>query len=178
MTKTARTYAGALFDLAAEESLEDALLADLSLVRNLFRENPDYLRLLTEPSVPMEERLTLLDEAFRAQLHPYSLNFLKILCENGTIRLLPDCEEEFRRRFYEARGILPVRAVCAAPMPEPLQEKLRTVLEQKTGKQILLRVEVDEALLGGIRLELEGRQLDGSVQHHLEAVARALHTAS
>ena len=43
-----------------------------------------------------------------------------------------------------------------------------------TGKTIELSVCVDERLLGGIRLELPDRQLDGSVQYHLDALSRKL----
>ena len=50
MTRTAKTYGGALYDLAQEEHLEDAILADLAGVRAVLDENPDYLRLLCTPS--------------------------------------------------------------------------------------------------------------------------------
>ena len=65
MTRTAKTYGGALYDLAQEEHLEDAILADLAGVRAVLDENPDYLLLLCTPSVPKEERRGLLDEAWR-----------------------------------------------------------------------------------------------------------------
>ena len=86
MTRTAKTYGGALYDLAQEEHLEDAILADLAGVRAVLDENPDYLRLLCTPSVPKEERRGLLDEAWRGNVHPYVLNFMKLLCDNGTLR--------------------------------------------------------------------------------------------
>ena len=52
MTQTARVYAGALYDLAGSEGLEDRILGDLALFSQLLRENGDYLRLLCTPSIP------------------------------------------------------------------------------------------------------------------------------
>ena len=47
-------------------------------------------------------------------------------------------------------------------------------LAQATGKQIRLSCAVDSALLGGVRLELEGRELDGTVRRRLDALRRSL----
>ena len=174
MTKTAKTYAGALYDLAVEEQLSEKILADLQLVTAVFRENPDYRKLLSEPSILKQERKTLLDEAWRGRIHLYTLNFLKLLCDNGTISQIADCEAEFRRRFYADNGILAVRAVSAYELKDPLRRKLREKLEALTGKRVELSVRVDENLIGGIRLDYDGKELDGTVRHHLDAISKTL----
>ena len=138
MTRTAKTYGGALYDLAQEEHLEDAILADLAGVRAVLDENPDYLRLLCTPSVPKEERRGLLDEAWRGNVHPYVLNFMKLLCDNGTLRELSGCAQEYRRRYNAAHDILEVRAVTAVALRPELLERLRAKLEAQTGKRIEL----------------------------------------
>ena len=174
MTKTAKTYGGALYDLAKEESLCEELLGQLQLIAAVFNQNPEYRRMLLEPSIPKEERRKLLDEAWQGRVHPYVLNFMKILCDNGTIGQFTDCAEAFRKRHYADEGILEVRAVCAATLRPELQDKLCKKLETMTGKKIELTVSVDETLLGGIRLELPDRQYDGSVLNHLREIERLL----
>ena len=52
MTATARLYGGSLYELAAEEGLSDVLMQQIGEVRKLFQENPDYVKLLMEPSIP------------------------------------------------------------------------------------------------------------------------------
>lgn len=174
MTDTARMYGGALYDLAAEEQLCDELLHDLQLVSSMFSENPGYDKMLANPAIAKPERRQLIDEAWSGQVHPYVCSFLKLLCDNGTIRQFPDCASEYTRRYNQAHGIVCVRAVSAVPMRDELQQKLCRKIEAVTGKQVQLSVRVDEQLLGGIRLELPDRQLDGSVQHHLDSIARRL----
>ena len=46
ISKTAMTYGGALYDLAREESLEEQILGELHAVSDLFRQNPEYTKLL------------------------------------------------------------------------------------------------------------------------------------
>ena len=113
MTEIARMYGGSLYDLAAEEGLETRILGELEEVNALFKANPDYLHLLSIPSIPKKERCGLLDEALRGQVHLYVLNFLKILCEKGTLRELGGCTRAYRIRYNEAHGILEATATSA-----------------------------------------------------------------
>ena len=48
MTKTARVYGGSLYDLAAEEKLDGQIMEQMIAVRQIFRENPGYLKLLED----------------------------------------------------------------------------------------------------------------------------------
>ena len=83
MTTATSLYGQSLYDLAAEEGLSEEILMQMEAVEKIFAENPDYITLLLEPSIPRRERLGLLEEAFKDQLHPYLLNFLMILLENN-----------------------------------------------------------------------------------------------
>ena len=64
MTETARRYGGSLYELALEEGMVDEVLAQLREVLDLMKENPQYERLLAEPSITKKERTQLIDEAF------------------------------------------------------------------------------------------------------------------
>ena len=95
MTETARMYGGSLYDLAAEEGLDERILGELDGVTALLNGDAEYLHLLSIPSIPKKERCALLDEAFRGQVHLYVLNFMKLLCEKGALRELPGCARCF-----------------------------------------------------------------------------------
>ena len=172
MTETAKMYGGSLYDLAAEEGLETRILGELDEVQQLLKQNPDYLRLLSTPSIPKKERCVLLDEAFRGQVHLYVLNFLKILCEKGSLRELSGCARAYRIRYNQAHGILEATAISAVPLTEQQRAALHAKLESLTGKTIDLKTKVDAKVLGGIRLDIEGTELDGTVQNRLAALRR------
>lgn len=174
MTRTACVYGDALYDLARDEGLSEQILTELDGVQAIFAGSPDYLRLLSTASLSKEERTGLLDEAFRGKIEPYLLNFLKILCEKGDLRQLAGCAQEYRVRFNADHGILAATAVCAVPLSPALREKLVKKLEQTTGKQIDLQVKVDPRVLGGIRLEMDGRQLDGTIKNSIEQLRKQL----
>ena len=172
MTETAKMYGGSLYDLAAEEGLETRILGELDEVQQLLKQNPDYLRLLSTPSIPKKERCGLLDEALRGQVHLYVLNFLKILCEKGTLRELSGCARAYRIRYNQAHGILEATAISAVPLTEQQRAALHAKLESLTCKTIDLKTKVDAKVLGGIRLDIDGTELDGTVQNRLASLRR------
>ena len=172
MTETAKMYGGSLYDLAAEEGLETRILGELDEVQQLLKQNPDYLRLLSTPSIPKKERCGLLDEALRGQVHLYVLNFMKLLCEKGALRELPGCARAYRLRYNEAHGILEATAVSAVPLTAEQTGRLHEKLEKVTGRHIDLKTKVEPKVLGGIRLDIEGTELDGTVQNRLVSLRR------
>ena len=178
MTETARMYGGSLYDLAAEEGLDERILGELDGVTALLNGDAEYLHLLSIPSIPKKERCGLLDEALRGQVHLYVLNFLKILCEKGTLRELGGCTRAYRIRYNEAHGILEATATSAIALTKEQTAALHQKLEALTGKTIDLQTKVDPAVLGGIRLDIEGTELDGTVRSRLAGLRSSIAAAT
>jgi F-type H+-transporting ATPase subunit delta len=174
MTEVAKLYGGALYELSRDEQLSGQILAELSVLDRAFIQAPDYLKLLSTPSIPKQERCSVLDSDFRGRLHPYVLNFLKLLCERGSAREFHGCCREFRSRYNADNGILEATAITAVPLPEDLQEKLLARLCSVTGKQVSLSTRVDPDILGGIRLDMDGTQLDSTVRRKLDEIRSKL----
>ena len=174
MTQAANTYAQALYDLAKDENLGKTILEELAVLKDIFAQNPQYSKLLSAPDIPKQERCGVLDEAFRGKVHPYVLNFMKILTEKGYIRQFPDCCDAYRGYYNEDNGILVVKAVSAVALSEEQKQKLTAKLEATTGKKIDLQCSVDAAALGGLRLSYDGKLVDGTVKTRLDSIGKML----
>lgn len=178
MTETARLYGGSLYALAASEGQDTPILEELEAVTALVGQDPAYLKLLSTPSLPKKERAGLLDEAFRGQVHPFLLNFVKLLCDEGLLRELSGCARAYRVEYNKAHGILEATAVSAVALTKDQTARLHARLEEVTGKKVDLKVRVDPAVLGGIRLDMDGVQLDGTVKNRLAALRRSIALAT
>lgn len=174
MTQTANAYAQGLYQLAKDEGLTDEILQQLTTLQSAFAEEPSFCRLLSTPNLSKEERVSVLDSSFRGKVHPYALNFLKILTERGYTAHFSDCCVAFRNQYNEDNGILPVSAVTATPMTRKQQAKLTQRLSALTGKTVELTNRVDPSCLGGVRLDYDGKRVDGTVKNHLDGIAAAL----
>lgn len=178
MTEMTAGYAQALFDLAQEENFSSVFMEQLQVLDKAFLEEPDFLRLLATPNINKTERCSILDESFRDRVHLYVLNFLKVLTEKGEILRFHNCVKQFRELYNEASGIISVHAVSAVELTDAQKQKLQQKLEAVTGKTVQLETRVDPACLGGVRLDYDGKRIDGTVKNRLEAMAAQLNSAT
>ena len=174
MTQAGTVYGEALYDLARSEALDQEILQQLKVLDEAFCTEPDFLRLLASPNLSKPERCSVLDSSFRGKLHPYVLNFLKILTEKGYAKHFHDCEDAYRSRFNEDHGILPVTAVTAVALTDIQVKRLTEKLAGITGKTIDLQGRIDPSVMGGIRLDYSGKRLDDTVSHRLDALRNLL----
>ncbi len=115
MTETARMYGGSLYDLAAEEGLDERILGELDGVTALLNGNPSICVCSASPASP-KRALCAVGRSLRGQVHLYVLNFMKLLCEKGALRELSGCARAYRLRYNQAHGILEATAISAVPL--------------------------------------------------------------
>ncbi len=174
MTEVGNVYGQSLYELAKDEGISREIGEQLTVLQKSFGEEPDFIRLLSNPSLSKPERCRILDTSFRGSVHPYVLNFMKILTEKGYIRHFSDCCDAFSHLYNRDNGILKVTAVTAVALTPAQVEKLTGKLSQITGKTIALHNRIDPAVLGGVRLDYDGQRLDDTVSHRLDAIRELL----
>ena len=174
MSQVGTVYAQALYSLTKDEACSEAVLKELSVLSESFANEPKFLHLLSAPNLSKEERCGILDQSFRGKVHPYVLNFLKILTEKGYMRRFSDCCKAFRQLYNEDHGILEVFAYTAIPLTEDQKERLSQKLQAVTGKTIDLVSRVDPSCLGGVRLDYDGKRVDHTESHRLNSISALL----
>lgn len=174
MTDAARVYGTALYELAREEGLEGEIFEQLNMVKRLFDENPDYVRLLSNPSVTKEERRDALEHAFSGHVHTYIVSFLKLLVDREAVRELSGCAAMYKELHYERSGIMEVTVTTAVELSCAARQALLKKLDAVFGKKIILDSRVDPSVLGGMRLECAGKCYDGTVKDRLSRIERGL----
>ena len=170
MTEVGNVYGESLYELAKDENLTKLIGEQLAVLQQAFRQEPDFIRLLSSPNLTKAERCQILDDSFRGKVHAYLLNFLKILTEKGYMRHFSDCCDAYMEHFDQDNGILRVTAVTAVALNEDQADRLTRKLTGITGKNIVLKNRIDSAVLGGVRLDYDGQRLDDTVSHRMASI--------
>ena len=174
MTGLAREYGDGLYELAREEELRPMIHEQLMDIASLLRQEPDFIRLLCSRAVERKNRLKVVDDTFRDHVHPYVTNFMKLLVEKEHFDAFPLCCEWFHQRYNENYGIVEANVTSALPLTEAERSALRVKLSGISGKQVSLIETVDPAVIGGVRVEMEGRRYDNTIQDRLGRLRRSL----
>ncbi len=170
MTDLAREYASGLYELAQEEKLSSEILSQMQALKLCFREQPDFCRLLCNMSISKEERLSILDNALRGQVHPYLLNFLKILLARGALNEYESCLNAFRALYNEAHGIIEAAVTTSAPLSDDQRRRLKEKLLTMTGREVELTEKIDPSVIDGVLLEMNGQRFDNTIRRRLQSI--------
>ena len=123
MTGPEKDYAAALFMLAVEENQTETYLEALNTVCRSVESEPAYLEFLSSPAVSLAERLSAIDEAF-GTLPEHVVSFLKLLCENGHIRIVPACAKAFEELSQALKNRTTAHITSAGPLDAEQQKAL------------------------------------------------------
>jgi len=148
----------------------EAGLEQLQRFAALLKEQPDARIFLENPTMAGGRRNRMLKEISDALSFERRLtNFINILAERNRLPALDEIIQEYQRLLDEKMGIVRARVTSAGSLDLAQQRKLADKLEQVTGKQVRMEVNVDPSLIGGVIAEVGSTVYDGSVRQQLQA---------
>ena len=168
-------YARALLNIASAEKQVEQYAEEVAVVASLLK-SEDLLRLLLgSPTFPLEKKAAIMsDIADLLKLSSGMKSFLGLLLEKGRIIYLPQIDLNYRKFADELSGVVRAKIKAAGDLSPERAEAIKKSLEKQTGKQVVLSVETDPSLIGGLQAEMGGRLFDGSVKTQLKRIAETL----
>lgn len=165
----AKSYALALYELGVEAKALEQIEDDLENVVQLTHES-GLDQFLLHPLIPDGEKTRLLDQIF-GQMHPYLLNLLKLLVDRSRTRLLDFIHEAYLSLRQEKDRVLRVTVFTPfdlAKDTDTLHQEIAARLTQLTAMNVKLDQRIDSTMLGGLRLQIGDKILDGSIEAQLD----------
>lgn len=171
----AKRYAVALFDAAKKRGIIDAVLEDLdNLERFVQSPNPRLVRFLESPQELDEKKYALVETLFRGKATDLFVELIRLLLRKKRILHLLDVADAYRKLVQEHKGIAQAIVTTAVKLPDDLAKGLQAELERMFGKKVTLRPRIDEKIIAGIVVIVEGQIIDRSVRTELERIRDGL----
>ena len=174
MRATSKEYAAALFSLARETRSEEQTLEELRFIESVFEGAPEYAAFLAAPAIPRAERLGSLEQAFEGTLSEYVMSFLSLMCEQGCAGLLSESVEEYEKLYNQSAGLARAEVVSVVELSDDQKARMRLKLEKLSGCRLNIRWRIDQKLLGGVTVDIEGLRIDGSLRTKLKNVRKVI----
>ena len=164
--EVARRYADALYQVAVEQDAIDATEKELRSVVRGVEGTADFGRFLAHPLISRDEKTELVVKTF-PEMSERLANLLKLLIRNRRESYLDLIYDQFVEVRVEAEGLAKIEVTSARPLTDENRAQLTARLEEALGRRVLLEGRVDEALIGGARIEMGGRVIDGTLRARL-----------
>lgn len=175
----ARRYARALMGLATTPVQRDKFAKDLDGIADLLRQKDvqgtTLLVVLDTDRFPLSQRGKLLDSlARRVGADPMVVKFLQYVLKRSRINGTLEIARAFRAMVDLAAGRLNAEITSATPLAADALSKIKSALQNATGKQIIATTAVDPELIGGVVAKVGSFVIDGSVRTTLSQLRATL----
>ena len=173
LTTAARPYARAVFEMAKESGT----LADWSKSLGLMgavAADADVAALLETPQMAKQAGADAFIQICDDKLDDKAQNFVRTLAENNRIKLFPEISAMFEVLKDEEEGLIEAVVVSAKKLTKAEETSISDALQARLGREVKLKVSVDEALLGGAVIQAGDLVIDGSIQGRLNKMTSAM----
>jgi F-type H+-transporting ATPase subunit delta len=171
-------YATALFDLALETNAIDQTQSDLAAFIRLVDESADLSRLVRSPVFTAEEQgraiTSILDKAGIGGL---AAKFLKLVAANRRLFASREIIRAINALVAKHKGEVTAQVTVAEKLSDTHLNEIRNALKAVTGKDVVVDVKIDPAIIGGLIVKLGSRMVDDSLRTKLNAIKHAMKEA-
>ncbi len=171
----ARRYATAAFQLAQETSRIKGVQHDLHTFVEALNADEDVRKFFRSPVVDRGEKEAIVAQAF-AKLDPIALHTILLLVRKRRENLVEEIVAQFDVLEREARGAQPLQITTARPLTKAQLDEIVQRLAAKFRTTFDVTQSVDPKLIGGVRITMGDRLVDGTVAGRLDDIARLLST--
>ena len=171
--KLARRYATAVFQLAQEAGKVQPVQHDLHTFVEALDRDETVRKFFRSPVVDRKEKETIVAQAF-SRLDPIALHTLLLLIRKRRESLAETIVEQFDVLEREARGAQELRVVSARPLAQNELDALVQRLSAAYRTKFDVTQSVDPSLIGGIRITMGDRLIDGTIAGRLDDIALLL----
>jgi len=176
MSEAIKVYSNALFQLSTEENILDEVNNTLKQCADIFKNEPEFVKLLSSPIITGKEKISMLQSVFKQSINERVFDFMCLLAEKNRINLFCEIQKDFSAQFNEVNNILEAQVITALPLSNELRAKVLSKIERQTGKNVTIVETIDKSILGGIIIKYNNTIIDGSVKNrfndlkiHIEA---------
>ncbi len=175
-TSKIEVYAQVAFDAANEQNGQETVLEvrnQMASLRKLINADMDLSLALNDPSYTPEQRYELALAVF-ADCNLALREVLAVMAKNGDIDLLGNVYHAYEDVVADKLKLCVVDVVTAVPLDDELRKLIEQKAEADLGTKAVLSESIDESILGGIIMSVNGMRIDASVQSQLNRARHVL----
>ncbi|MEG0918782.1 MAG: ATP synthase F1 subunit delta [Anaerovoracaceae bacterium] len=170
------TYGEAIYKAALETDQLQRIYDESREVLEIFKREPDLLEILSSPVQSNVEKKKLVQAILEGKITTELLNFLYILIDKGRMIHYEGIYKVFRTLVDEKEGDSYGIIASAKPLKDEHLAEFEAQASDVLRENVKLRNVVEEGLIGGVKVLIDGKIIDASIKGRLERMKKEILT--
>lgn len=167
-------YANGIFELAHAESDLQRVENELFTIGQAFDGSSELRAALTDPQLPLDKKQAIIDELIGGRASSLTVGLVQFIVGQGRASELPAITKALVDRAAASRSKALAEVRSAVPLDEATVERLAAALSRATGKNVEVKVIVDQSVIGGIVARVGDTVIDGSIARRMDSLRQAV----
>ncbi len=167
-------YAAAVFEIARGEGELERVEDELFQVARAFETSNELRDALSAQRVPQDRKQGIINDLLGSRAAALTVSLVGFIVAVGRAGSLPEIVDGFIARAAADRKKAVAEIRSAIQLDDATIARLAEALGKATGKDLEVKVIVDETVLGGIVAHVGDTVIDGSVRRRLDTMREAL----
>ena len=174
-TGIAARYATAVFELAKDAGELDALERDVDALEDAIAESAELRDLIRSPIYTRDQQSRAVAAlAEKMGLTGTVANALKLMASKRRLFVLSQLLVVLRGKIADEKGEVTAEVQTAHALSDDQQSELAKTLKASVGKDVKMKVSVDESLIGGLIVKVGSKMIDTSIRSKLAALQNTM----
>ena len=171
--RLAGRYAKSLLDLSVEKGQLEVVYTDMRLIQAICHSSAEFTALLKSPIIHSDKKEAIINSILSGKVSEITTLFIQLLLRKTRESNLPEIAASLIDQYNSLKGIHRVKVTTASPISEEMKQVFINKVKSVTSVQhIELETAVQEKLIGGFTLEMDGNLVDASILRDLNDVKR------
>ncbi|MEY4648148.1 MAG: hypothetical protein RL009_564 [Actinomycetota bacterium] len=157
----------AVASIAAKAGTLSQLEDELFAARQVVDSDQELQQALSSRQASLESKLTLVAGLFGKKLSAGASLLVRFAVVGSRHHKLSEVLEQFGKQVSAVASRLVATVTVAQPLSAAQLKKLESTLSASYGQELNLNVEIDPSILGGVKVQVSGEIIDGSVANRL-----------
>lgn len=167
-------YARGFLNLAEGEGVVEQVESELFSVAETIESSPELRAALTDPQIPAEKKNAIVEELLAGKASPLTVGLVQLVVGQGRASELSSISKALVDMAASSRNKAVAEVRSAVPLSEETVHRLAVALGKATGKQLEVKVVVDESVVGGIVARVGDTVIDGSIASRVDSLRHAV----
>ena len=165
----AKRYAEAVYGVAKEKDKVKEIYDMLNSLMELYINDSEFRNFMLHPLIENSEKKDFLGKIF-TDADDITMNIIDYLVDKDRIEIIRYIVSEYLKLYYLENNEVEVTGIFSKELSEEQFDLLKSKLEKKVGKKIILKIEIDKDIIGGGIIKMGDQIIDGSIKRQIENI--------
>ncbi len=171
--RLAQRYAKSLIDIAQQYDALEGVHDDVLFLKSVVDQSREFVLMLDSPIIHADKKYKIINAITGGKVSKITESFLKLICAKGREANLPGVITSFIQQYNTIIGLHNAKLTTATPVSKELADSFVSKIKASTSyDKVNLETVVDDTIIGGFILEMEGQLIDNSILRNLHDVKK------